>query len=343
MLDLVNRSSWSAGLYPGWSLDCRPLLTAVFKAVHRFDADGVLEPLVPAPPIVEADAHHGDPLKTGLREATEIAPFKQGSECYLHGTAWPPDERSDGFAARVELELADGTRWQKSLQVFGPRRWKRSLLGHRIVTEGPAEPTPLQHDSAWGGQHPEHRSRWVAGNPVGTGFNPTVTPLLDSRLPRIESGPPFMASPTQRLPVAGLGPLPGWWEPRRTEAGRPPEDPEAADGCPYGEGVTRAVHNVAPRDQRFAEPFVGGEVLTLWNLVRGVPGNRPLTLRLPRLTPGLRTVIDGRRESLDPVCDTLVIDTDERTLAMIYRAAIPATDSAGWVVLDDAGAGEGAG
>ncbi len=50
-------------------------------------------------------------------------------------------------------------------------------------------------------------------------------------------------------------------------------------------------------------------------------------------------LLDTGRKNIDLNCDTLVINTDDQTLALIYRAAIstdPNPDPNGWVTLRDA-------
>jgi hypothetical protein len=98
------------------------------------------------------------------------------------------------------------------------------------------------------------------------------------------------------------------------------------------------MHNVAPYDQRFKKPFIGGEVIHLRALVPDVSHKKAVQIVLPGLRPQLYTIINNEVESLSPVCDTVVINTDEMTLSMIYRAGISwrLTDRRkGWVVLKD--------
>ncbi|OOG27885.1 hypothetical protein B1C78_02640 [Thioalkalivibrio denitrificans] len=338
MLELANQSLWAAGLYPGWSAAREAQLTVVFKAVHRFDTDGTLTPVLPTPPLIEADSHHGDPETTSLCEASEIAPFKEGAELYLYGTAYPPRADLNAMEVRVGLRLRDGTQWQKSVRVFGPRHWSRFLLHHNLKVTGPVVPTPLRYEYAFGGSNPRDEDQVCAANPAGTGFNVHGGRLISDTLPRVEIGPPFIDAPTQQVPPAGFGPLPPFWEPRVSDAGEPVEDPEAFGGCPWGEDLRPGVHNAAPADQRFPKPFTGGELLSLRGLFQGQPPRHDVLIELPAHRAQLFTVIDGRTEALEPVCDTLVINTDERWLAMIYRAAVPwrlEDTRRGWVILKD--------
>lgn len=338
MLELANQSNWTAGLYPGWDADQQYQLTAVCKAGFSFDEQGNLIPLPPDYEIHAADQHLADPLASSLVQASEIAPFKQGSEIYLYGTASP--ERNNLIAMEVGMGMlfTDGREWKKILRVYGPRKWQKTRLNYIMGEPGFVQPIPLQYEYAFGGSNPNDDDDAYATNPIGMGYNSDQRKLLSEALPRIETGPTFMTSPMQKPVPAGFGPLPVFWEPRRSAIGEPVADPFAQGGCPYARTAQKSLHNVAPLDQRFNKPFSGGEVLHLRALLPDVSHKQTVQIVLPTLNPQLFTIINNKAEALSPTCDTVVVNTDEQTLFMIYRAGIPwrMTDRRkGWVVLKD--------
>ena len=338
MLELANQSNWVAGLYPGWDHAQQYQLTTVFKAGFAFDEHGQLTPLPPDYAIIEADAHHADPLATSLMQACEIAPFKQGGEIYLYGTAIPERDNLIAMEVGMSLLLGDGREWKKILRVFGRRKWQKTKVNYILAEPGYVASVPLQYEHAFGGANPDNEDDVYAANPIGMGYNSDSRKLLSDELPRIEVGPSFMTSPMQKPVPAGFGPLPVFWEPRRSEIGEPVADPFSQGGCPYDRDAQKSMHNVAPRDQRFTKPFNGGEVLHLRALVPGVSHQSSVEITLPNLQPQLYTIINNKAELLTPLCDTVVVNTDEKTLFMIYRAGIPwrMTDRRkGWVVLKD--------
>ena len=338
MLELANQSNWVAGLYPGWNHEQQYQLTAVFKAGFAFDEHGRLTPLAPDYAIIEADSHHANPLATSLKQAGEIAPFKHGSEIYLYGTAIPERDNLIAMEVGMGLLFTDGYEWKKILRVFGPRKWQKTKVNYLLGEPGCVEPIPLQYEYAFGGANPGNDDDAYAANPIGMGYNNDRRKLLSDELPRIEVGPGFMTSPMQKPVPAGFAPLPVFWEPRRSEIGEPVTDPFVQGGCPYDRSAQKCLHNVAPRDQRFNKPFDGGEALHLRALVPGVSHKTNVHITLPRLQPQLYTIIDNKAALLSPLCDTVVVNTDEQTLFMIYRAGIPwrMTDRRkGWVVLKD--------
>jgi hypothetical protein len=338
VLELANQSNWVAGLYPGWDHAQQFQLTAVFKAGFAFDEYGQLTPLAPDYAIIEADAHHANPLATGLIQANEIAPFKQGSEIYLYGTAIPERDNLIAMEVGMGLSFDDGREWKKILRVFGPRKWRKTKVNYIMGEPGYLEAIPLQYEYAFGGANPDNDDDAYAANPIGMGYNSDSRKLLSDKLPRIEVGPSFMTTPMQKPVPAGFAPLPVFWEPRRSAIGEPVADPFTQGGCPYDRTAHKSLHNVAPRDQRFTKPFDGDAVLHLRALVPGVSHKTSVQITLPKLHAQLYTIIDNKAESLSPLCDTVVVNTDEKTLFMIYRAGIPwrMTDRRkGWVVLKD--------
>ncbi len=337
MLDLDNRTDWVAGLYPGWDRARAPQMTLVFKTAWRFDDDGRLEP--EPLPLVEADAHYGKPHESSLRAACETVPFKQGGELLLQGTAHPARAGDRHALVGVEIDFPDGRRFRKRVAVFGRRQWRRGLLGPVPGDPEPMAPTPLRYEQAFGGADPKApEERWPL-NPVGMGWAGRSRRVAGLELPRLERPEQLITRPGQCPPPAGFGPLPVFWQPRADEAGSPVEEPETQGGCPWGADAEPVLHNCAPPDQRFPHPFVGGERIRLQGLFPGRPAGEPVSLTVPKLAPRPGLFVAGRATALQPLCDTLLIDTDARTLALVWRVGIPwrrLDPRQGWVVLEDA-------
>lgn len=337
MLELHNETALAAGIYPGWDRQRRYQFTVVLKAAWRFEPDGTLAPL--SVPIVETDAHHGKPHETSLRAADETVPFKQGGEVYLYGTAHPPRAGAPFTAVRLGIDFPDGRRFDKTLHVFGRRRWRKRLLGHALTDPEPLEPTPLRYEYAFGGRVPGKPDVEYPPNPVGLGYNPSAWKLVNPEPPRIEDPQHLVAKPTHKPLPAGFAPLPVFWQPRADEIGEAVDDPDAHAGCPWPESAEPTLHNAAPPDQRFPHPFAGGERIRLAGFFPERDPARPVELVLPLPAPRLLAFIDGATRTLTPVFDTLVIDTDERLLQLIGRAAVAwkrFDPRSGWVILQEA-------
>jgi len=334
MLELLNETAWRAGLFPGWDRERQFQFTLVVKMGYRFDLDGGLEPLRPPAAIATADRHHGDPRASSLAEATEIAPFKQGAEVLLTGTAHPPLADAVVMETEIGLRRRDGASWNKVLRVFGPRVWRGTLLGTMPSFPETLQPTPLRYEYAFGGVDVKRRAL-EPRNPVGLGFARHGRVAKGQALPRIEQGPRFITRPGNRPTPAGYGPLAPAWPPRNAAAPADPGTPEN-DACPYGPEVPDALHNCAPLDQRFPHPFTGDETVMLRGFFAERPAPRQLALSLPGPRPAASLVVAGKHQPLALACDTLLIDTDSRHIHLLWRGTAawrPGDTRRGWVVL----------
>ncbi len=338
MLELSNQGPWSAGLYPGFQLNQEFQWTCVIKASFEFDKAGKLTPLPEQLPIEETDQHYGKPLQTSLKIANEIAPFKVGSEIYLYGTATPPQTSQKVMEVKLGMKTLDGNSWQKVLRIFGQRTWKGMRFSPRATEpENIGAPVPLIYEHAYGGIDSDTGLEFDA-NRAGRGFFPDPTKFSDTELPQIEIGPKFIKSPKDQPLPAGYGPLPVFWSPRKDDTGTLDEVSAKAGLCPFGDDLKPSFYNVAPLDQRFNTVLKGGEIITLTGFLPELLPAKPLKLTLPELHHETWKVTGQKQQMINPICDTLVIDTDHRTMSMIWRAGIPwsrAEPRKGWIILAD--------
>lgn len=337
MFELDNRSAWAAGLYPGWSRKGERQMALVFKASFAFDATGTLTPMGIPPAIEETDRYFGEPGKSSLATASETVPFKHGGELLLFGTAHPPKADATVTEVSVGLRRADDRFWEKTLRVFGPRRWEKGLLGLSFSKPGLLAPLPLRYEYAYGGRDPNYDDKLYPQNPAGGGYSAKGWRVGGMALPQIEIGPKFIAGPTHRVTPAGFGPLAPFWEPRSQAFERLDHEAIAWGGCPYPADAPAQMYNAAPLDQHFDQPFQGGETLRLKGLVERAPRDG-LLLNLPRLKPSLKLVRGNRVENFQPVCDTLMVDVDACQLSLVWRVGIPwnlRDQQTDWLVLTD--------
>lgn len=336
MLQLDNRTDWSAGLYPGWGRHRQRQQTLVFKVGYSFDARGNLSPL-PHPPIEEVDRYRGDPATTSLIAANEIAPFKKGGELLLYGNAHPSESGEAVLRVQVSLRQRNNEFWTKELRVFGHRSWKRKLF--TVMPGAPEaieEPVALIYEKAYGGTDPRNPEQTCLANPAGTGFSLRGIRTKGLCLPQIESGPHFISSPASRTHPAGFGPLAPQWEPRCNEMGDIDTEAIAFGGCPWGKEPPETLYNTAPLDQRFEQPFEGVLTLQLKGLVADAP--QDVLIHLPEINPLIQLEGEGKTADLSAVCDTLTIDTERQQIHQVWRGALSmdiAHPVRGWVVVRD--------
>jgi len=339
MLQLDNRSDWSAALYPGWGRNRQRQQTLIFKVGYSFDPVGNLSPL-PQPPIEEADRYRGDPQTSSLIAASEIAPFKQGGELLLYGNALPgKSEESNESVLRVLISLRQRNNefWSKELRVFGPRSWKRKLF--TAIPSAPAvieEPVPLIYENAYGGADPSNPEQTFLANPAGTGFSQRGLRTKGLSLPQIECGPNFISSPASRTHPAGFGPLAPHWEPRCNAKVDIDTEAIAFGGCPWGKEPPENLYNAAPLDQRFEQPFAGVMTLQLKALVADAP--QDVLIHLPEIKPLIQLDSEGTTADLSAVCDTLIVDAGQQQIHQVWRAALSMDithHASGWLILRD--------
>ncbi|MFY0666085.1 MAG: DUF2169 domain-containing protein [Natronospirillum sp.] len=322
MPTLINDSSLKTLLLPGWSLDKRPQLTLIIKATCSFDLDGGLKLADEQPDLVLADEYHGDPENSSLKKCCEIQPFKKNAEFYLFGKAYP--EHSQNKTVKTGVKLS-GSDWalEKTLLVLGEHHWKRGFSG---ITRGkvkPLEPVELQYELAYGGQNRKN-GQYLMENPAGRGFNPSTWGMNDPRAPRIEYENSFQAQINRNARPAGYGPLPVHWAPRTKTQGEPLSEEELNQTiCPLGEGFHASLHHCAPDDQQLPGYLQGGEHMHLSGFFADQPGGTDL--QLPAWSNQVQLI--GKQtlaQTYELVCDTVVVDTEERQLSLIYRLGIPA-------------------
>lgn len=153
----------------------------------------------------------------------------------------------------VAVELGEH---RKVLNVVGDRHWHRG-----VPTEPrPFTKMPLGWDHAFGGDG-------YAGNPLGRGF--TTREPDGVALPNVEVPGRMVSSPSERPPPAGLGPFGIDWPQRTRGLGTYDRAWFEQDFPGFARDIDWRVHNVAPLDQRFEEPFRPGQRFVLHNLVEG--------------------------------------------------------------------------
>ena len=335
MIQLDNQTPWSAGLYPGWSRSGQRQQTLVVKIGYRFDPRGQLNP-VPLP-LIESDEYRGNPETSSLSQVTETVPFKQGAELYLYGSAQPGNAAPGSLQVEIGLRYDNNRYWSKDLLVFGPRQWERKLFtllpGHPQTLTDPVE---LIYENAYGGQDPQHPEEIYQANPAGCGYSLRGLRSKALLLPQLEQGPQFIASPASRVHPAGFGPLPAHWSPRCNLNVAIDSEAIASGTCPFCSEQPADLYNCAPTDQRVATPFVGAMTLKLTGLVTTAP--RELLLEIPKQQPLATLNLTNTKEQIELSCDTLIIDSDQQTVALVFRGAIitdPDPDPNGWLTLKD--------
>ncbi len=240
----------------------------------------------------------------------ELRP-KVKSEVLMLGDVYaPPNRRVPARSARLQVG-----NWSKEVWVVGDRYWKNGV---------PTEPVPFDKmavtwDRAFGGEE-------YVPNPVGLGITPVKNESGNSvvPLPNIEWPKKLVTAPGDRPPPAGFGPIDPAWTRRIQKLGtydkkwfetRYPDFPDDFDPTYF---------NVAPDDQWFDKPFVGGEKIVVEHMH---PTLERIEGTVPRFTARCFVSREGQElADLSMRCDTLWLLPNVERMVLVYRAFTEVAD-----------------
>ena len=268
-------------------------------------------------PVNFAGEHWGDPETTSYKYEPEVAFIKPATDVVLIGHAYAPHPG----LKEVNVALRVGP-MEKTVRVVGDRYWAK-MLGSITATEPqPFERIPLIYEQAYGGwdrgdPDPE-KHRFEPRNPVGTGFLAKRGHFEEGiRLPNLEDPKHRLKSWRDRPKPAGFGFTCPHWQPRAALAGtyddawmknRMPLLPSDFDRRFFNaasEGL------VAPGFLQGNEPVMVENATAGGRLVFHLPSQPP-----PRCRVALQ---DGHTELLQTQLDTVIINTNEMLLMLIWR------------------------
>ena len=306
-------------------IDGQPLFTPLLKASFAVELNGRLAPVKRQPPILPGGEWWGAPDSSSLKFEAEATLVKPASDVVLLGHVFP----SHAGAVETKVGIKVGP-VRKVVHVTGDRWWIKRRGMMTMTAPRSIDRIPLRWERAFGGwdrtasDPQEHRCE--ARNPVGTGFRVgSRKEELEVALPNLEDPQNMIRSFDDRPPPAGFGFISHHWHPRAGYAGtydlawnksRRPLLPLDFD---------RRFLNAAPADQIVTGYLRGNERVEISNasergrLQFALPGNGA--------APVLDVVLqDGTSQTLMPVLDTLIIDTDNHVVSMLWRASLRVTE-----------------
>ncbi|EAR10065.1 DUF2169 family type VI secretion system accessory protein [Reinekea blandensis] len=317
-MQLDNLSPWAADVTPGWGQNRTQQLTCTVKIGFRWDEQGKLYPLSADDcPIVQADTYRGDDPESGsLESVADTVPFKSGFEWLLSGTVFPTEGATQ---QTLSISIDTQPKIQKSIDVFGPRQWQRTLFGWVPGKPAQVQATPVTWEHAFGGRFTSQndKTKQYDANPIGCGFFPAAKHNASYQMPCFETSP-FLKGINDRPDPAGFGAVSMLWTPRAEAFSSLDADAALEGRCPYPTNVSERLFNCAPRDQQL-NSYPAGARVRLNGFHEHVQ-----EFELPDLTDQIRLLVKrgSSIQRLVPICDTLLIDTDENTIALVWRAAI---------------------
>ncbi len=297
------------------------VLTFVVKGTYAIKNGVDIEIAEEQVPINTDGEDYGEPGLTSLKYDSEVAFSKVTTDVVLIGHAYAPKRN----AKQVDVSLRAG-HLSKRVRVFGDRFWKKTLGFWSMTVPRPFEKMPLQYELAFGGwdrsnENPAKQC-FEARNPVGTGYisKKHGKMMQGTKLPNIEDPRFLIKSPKDQPPPAGFGFIAPNWQPRVRFAGtydenweknRMPLLPPDFDSKFFNSGHPDLISSVF---------FQGGERIEITN----VSLNSRIQFALPTLRPEAVVMMkDETRNQIDMNIDTVIINTDENLLFLIWRGTMP--------------------
>lgn len=287
-----------------------------------FDVGRELTPAAEQVPVTMEDVHWGEPGKSSLKAASDIALVKPSTDVILNGRAYAPGGHPTG-ETKVSLAVENV---EKSIRVVGDRAWSVGLFGCKPSEPVPFEVMPLVWERAFGGTviHPENPEQVAAEvrNPVGLGYCESLArdQLEGRRLPNLEHPDQPVTAWTDRPTPVCLGPVCAHWEPRRSLAGTY-DEAWTNNRAPYlPHDFDSRFFQVASADQVTTEYLRGGETIVTEGLV---PGGGLWSVTLPRLQVECLHRTDSGDVERTANLDTVLLEPDAARVELVWRSAHP--------------------
>lgn len=319
MLQFRNNTPFAGTILIATDPECVETVYTIIKATFTLGETIALaeEQL----PVLVRDEFNGAPLESSLLAPSDVALAKPGTDVLLVGTAGSADGKP---VRQMDVSLRVGA-LHKVVRVFGDRFWKSTMLGHKASEPEPYDAMPLVWERAFGGTvntgdkaNPLFQTE--DRNPIGIGFHPTgeTERIERSRLPNLEDPQQLISKPTDRPTPACFGPVCPHWEPRRSYAGTYDEPWQKTRAPHLPEDFDVRFFHTAPADQVVDGYLDGDEIVE----VEGTLPNGHLSFRLPRLEMTVGYLIGQTSHTEQTQLDTVIIDTDEQRLQMVWRSSI---------------------
>jgi hypothetical protein len=297
--------------------EARPLAVFPIKSTYRITSNG-LEVSPEQLAVNLTGEYWGDPDVSSYKYEPEGVPFKPATDVALIGHAYA----QNGGTRSVEVSLRVGP-VAKKVRVVGDRTWLSTFGFKRAAAPEPFERIPLIYERAFGGWDRSNKNpkkhQFEPRNPVGTGFRSRHGKFEEGvRLPNLEEPGLHAKGYHSRPPPTGFGFTSPHWQPRAKLAG-------TYDVKWTNERMPLLPKDFDPRFFNSASPgliapgyLAGNEPVLIEN---ATPGGR-LAFNLPGIpAPKCRVVVRGKEDQdLETKLDTLIINTDDNLLLLIWRS-----------------------
>lgn len=296
----------------------RPLFTALLKKAYLINQSGLLKESEKEAAILFSGIQYGAPETSSYKYEPETAFVKPTTDIVLIGHAHTQKPNT----SQVDVGLRVGP-VQKVARVIGDRYLIKN--GNSVSVQGPLQfdKIPLVYERAFGGwdrNHPNpEKHHFDPHNPVGVGFgHPTGNPDEPVRLPNIENPNRLWRGWGDRPPPAGFGFISPHWQPRASFAGTYDKNWEETRKPLLPTDFDRRFFNAASPGL-IAPGYLRGDEAVV--IVNASPEGK-LAFNLPGVPPPCCRISlkGGKEEILQTQLDTVIINTDENLVFLLWRA-----------------------
>jgi hypothetical protein len=310
MWAIINQTGFKADRAFVRDNDGAEIWIVVVRATFSFNSAGLVTLADSQQDVCLSPMYFGEPGCSSLHYDTDLVRTKSGTDIIVHATAHAPGAKPVSY---LDVGWTVGA-VTKQLRVYGDRVWENRLSGLAPSDPTPFASLPIRYERAWGGPLPRSDVR-DPFNPAGIGRDaspgkpvPNCT-FLDN---------PIRSPHHEGLP-AGFGPIAYHWQPRAKLAGTYDEAWKTTRQPLVPVDFQDAYLRCAPADQQVNGFLVGGEEVTLRNLTpEGL-----VRFRLPYVSLGFITHIDGETAHHRRALHTVIIEPEDRRLIMIWQTALP--------------------
>ena len=318
MAVVENNSVFPAEMVVAQDATAAIYLVLAVRATFDIAPDNRVVAAAEQDPVCTGDEYYGEPAKSSLKNASDMALAKPATDVAVLGSARAPRGEP---VTRMDVVLSVGPVLHRVV-VFGDRRWQTLLGIAGISRPEPFVEMPIVYERAFGGTDDSHENprkhAWDPRNPVGTGFR-VHRPLDGMPLPNIEDPAALISSRLSRPAPQGFGFIPGHWAPRSSFVGTYDERWQR-EQCPllpedFDPRYYQAAHPALICDRHLA----GDEAVR----IIGMSEEGELAFDLPGVGVGVTVhPRHGRPSRHVAALDTIILRPNERKLNLVWRCTI---------------------
>ena len=264
---------------------------------------------------LNADVYWTEPGESSVKYASDMHIGKAATDIIMLGHACAPAQQE---VSQLDIHLSVG-QVTKTVRVFGDRQWQDG----RITAPVKFKTMAMIYENAFGGTHIVNGKIDSAEtrNPVGKGFAGSRKPeeMNGLSLPNLENPDALIRNHSDHPAPACFGFCAPGWQPRAAFAGTYDDDWKKTRAPFLPADFNKRFLNMAHPDLVYPGFLQGGESVQITHMN---PGGT-VQFDVPHVQLATRIALDGNTESPAFDLETLILEPNQMTASMVWRAAMP--------------------